>query len=104
MKQFGVGVQPTISWSPPSIGNPTSYIVEIKALALPCASGQVAGVTAVIHGGTSFKVPAGILMPTIGYRATVSARQAPWDTPDTGPFRTGTPLHSAQCVTAQFVP
>lgn len=104
VKQFGVGLQPTISWSPPTIGNPTSYIVEIKAFALPCASGQVAGVSAVIHGATSFKVPPGILMPNIGYRATISARQAPWDTPDTGPFRTGTPLHSAQCVTAQFVP
>jgi len=99
----GVGVQPTISWAPPTIGNPTSYIVEIKAIALPCASGQVAGVTAVIHSGLSFKVPPGILIPGVGYRATITARQAPWDTPDTGPFRTGVPLHSAQCVTAQFV-
>jgi len=40
----------------------------------------------------------------VSYRVTLTARQAPWDTADAGPFRTGTPLHSAQCVTGTFVP
>jgi hypothetical protein len=104
VRQLGVGVQPRISWSAPAIGAPTSYVVEIGAAALPCASGQTVGVSAVIHSGTSFKVPPDILRTGIGYRAVITARQAPWDTPDAGPFRTGTPLHTAQTVTSLFVP
>jgi hypothetical protein len=105
VRQTGVGLQPTISWSPPATGSATSYVVDVLATALPCdAGGKIAGVSAVIHSGTSFKVPPGILRSGLGYRVIITARQAPWDTPDVGPFRTGTPLHSAQCVTAQFVP
>jgi hypothetical protein len=102
--QTGVGLQPTISWSAPALGTATSYVVDVVA-ASPCSlNGQVAGVSAVIRSGTSFKVPPGILIPGRAYRATITARQAPWDTANAGPFRTGTPLHSAQCVTSTFVP
>jgi hypothetical protein len=103
--QTGVGVQPTISWSPPTRGAPTSYVIEIVPLLLPCnTAGQTVGVTAVVHGSNSFKVPPGVLKSGLAYRATITARQAPWDTLDAGPFRTGTPFHSAQCVTSTFVP
>jgi hypothetical protein len=105
VSQTSVGLQPTISWSPPALGDATSYLVEVIATALPCdAGGQIAGVSALVRTGRSFKVPPGILRSGIGYRATITARQAPWDTADAGPFRTGTPLHTAQAVTAQFVP
>jgi hypothetical protein len=67
-------------------------------------SGQIAGFTAVIHSGTSFKVPAGILKSGIAYQATLTARQATWDSLDAGPFRTGSPRHLAQSVTATFTP
>jgi hypothetical protein len=103
--QTGTGVQPTISWSPPALGAPTSYVVEILPTALPCSmAGQTVGVTATVHGSTSFKVPPGLLQAGLGYRAVITARQAPWDALDVGPFRTGTPLHSAQVVTAMFSP
>ena len=102
--QTGVGLQPTISWSAPALGTATSYVVDIVA-AFPCGmSGQVIGLSAVVHNGTSFKVPTGILQAGVPYRTTITARQAPWDTLDAGPLRRGTPLHTAQCVTSTFVP
>jgi hypothetical protein len=105
--QTGVGLQPTISWSPPALGTPSSYVVEIVPPAIfSCTnmSGQTVGVYAVIHSGTSFKVPPGLLRPELAYRARITARQAPWDALDAGPFRTGTPLHSTDCVTSPFSP
>jgi len=102
--QTGVGLQPTISWSAPALGTATSYTIDVEATT-PCGlSGQIVGFSAVIHNGTSFKVPAGILKSGFAYRATITARQAAWDTVDSGPFRTGTPRHVAQCVTSTFVP
>jgi hypothetical protein len=102
--QRGVGLQPTISWSAPSLGSATSYIVDVVADPSCDLAGQITGVSAVIHSGTSFKVPAGILKTGRPYRAFITARQAPWDVLDAGPFRTGTPLHSAQSVTSEFIP
>jgi hypothetical protein len=102
--QTGVGLQPTISWSAPALGTATSYIIDVQATT-PCGlSGQIAGFSAVIHNGTSFKVPSGILKSGFAYRATITARQAAWDTVDAGPFRKGSPRHVAQCVTTTFVP
>jgi len=102
--QTGVGLQPTISWSAPALGTATSYTIAVEATT-PCGlSGQIAGFSAVIHNGTSFKVPSGILKSGFAYRATITARQAAWDTVDAGPFRTGSPRHVAQCVTSTFTP
>ena len=100
----GVGLQPTISWSAPSLGSATSYVLDVVADPSCDLSGQIVGLSAVIHGGTSFKVPPGILKPGRPYKAFITARQAPWDVLDAGPFRTGTPLHSAQLVTSVFMP
>jgi len=72
---------------------------------VPCdAAGQTVGVIAFVHGTTSFKVPPGMLRASVAYRAIITARQAPWDTIDAGPLRTGVPFHSADSVTAQFAP
>ena len=102
--QTGVGLEPTISWSPPRLGAATSYVVDVLPTAYSCEmADQVVGVSAVVRG-TSFRMPAGMLRSGVSYRVTLTARQAPWDTADAGPFRTGTPLHSAQCVTGTFVP
>lgn len=101
----GVGLQPTISWSSPALGTATSYLVEIVAATLDCtSSGGIGGISALVRTGTSFKVPAGVLRTGTPYRVTITARQAPWDTADAGPFRTGTPLHIAQCVSNAFIP
>jgi hypothetical protein len=102
--QTGVGLQPTISWSAPALGTATSYTLDVTATD-PCGlSGQIVGFSAVVHNGTSFKVPSGILKSGFAYRATITARQAAWDTVDAGPFRTGSPRHVAQCVTSTFAP
>jgi hypothetical protein len=49
-------------------------------------------------------VPPGFLKPGRTYWARITARSAPWDGPDAPPFRTGLPLYTADCITAEFTP
>ena len=57
-----------------------------------------------VYSGNSIRVPAGFLQRGRQYTLTVTAISAPWDVLDRPPFRTGTPLHSADCVSAIFSP
>jgi hypothetical protein len=100
--QRGVGEQPVISWSPPAVGIPTSYTVNIFS-----AGGEPADtywLSAEIHTGTSFRVPPGFLKRGTRYVATITARQAPWDVLNRAPLRTGAPFNSADCVFGIFSP
>ena len=104
--QSGVGRQPLLAWTAPSLGTPTEYIVTLRRL------DTVGGATvftdvleAKIFGATSFRVPPGMLAMGSSYFATISAFQAPWDVIDhvftPGP---GGPYVSAECVTEAFSP
>lgn len=58
----GVGSQPTVSWSPPSLGAPTSYVVTIdRAFQLPPAPGELGYLSATVYRDTAFTVPPGFL-------------------------------------------
>jgi hypothetical protein len=61
-------------------------------------------VTLSVYTGTSVRVPQGFLQVGKPYVATITALSAPWDQLDRPPLRLGAPLHSADCVTAIFVP
>lgn len=102
--QSGVGLQPLISWSAPSLGSATSYVIQIDKTDAAVA-GEVRSITATIHSGTSFEVPAGLLKARGTYQMTITAQQGPaWDALDHAPFRRGLPFHQADCVTAGFSP
>ena len=96
-QQSGVGTEPTLSWSPPSLGAATSYNVNIYSASAPAVS-------ILIYSGTSLQIPPGFLSPGTQYVATITANSAPWDELDRAPFRTGLPMHSADCVTSVFTP
>ncbi len=98
-----VGLQPTLSWSPPNLGTPTVYSVSISSLSPP-SEGEVTSLFARLHGQTSFTVPPGILQLGNLYVATIEAFQAPWDAPDRAVFRFGAPYESIPCVTGIFTP
>lgn len=103
-RQEGVGLQPTLSWSAPALGQPSSYVVTITDSRQPVVPGQVRRISATVYTGRSFKVPPGLLTAGGLYHATITAVMAPWDVLDRGPFQTGRPRHTADCVTGVFTP
>jgi hypothetical protein len=99
--QSGVGLTPVISWSPPSLGTPTSYTVGLSAVSgTPLYRGMLFGV----YGATSLQLPPGFLEKGSTYQLTISAFQAPWDALGRAPLRAGVPFASADCVAAVFAP
>jgi hypothetical protein len=102
--QNGVGLQPTFAWSPPAIGQATSYQVTVADVSQPVIAGETRVFSAIVYSGRSFKVPPGILKQGRFYAATISARSGPWDTFDHAPFQKGIPFHTADCVTGVFSP
>lgn len=101
---IGVGLRPTITWSPPTLGHATSYEVTIAGQTQPVIAGETRVLSAIVYSGRSFKLPPGFLRQGRYYSATISARSGPWDTFDHAPFHEGTPFHTADCVTGFFTP
>ncbi|HEY2028348.1 MAG TPA: hypothetical protein VGH20_03975 [Myxococcales bacterium] len=100
--QSGVGLTPLISWSPPSLGAPTSYAAGISSNS---ATTLYASVSFTVYGATSFRIPPGFLETGVSYAVSVAATQAPWDHAGIPPFRLGVPYASASAVsTASFTP
>jgi hypothetical protein len=99
--QSGVGLTPVISWSPPRVGTPTSYIVYLFA-----ASGtpRYVGLTFTLYGATSLQVPPGFLEKGSTYQLVIDSFLAPWDTLGRAPRRTGVPFARAETVAAVFSP
>jgi len=102
--QNGVGLQPVITWSPPTLGQPTSYQITISRQTQPVIVGETRVISAIIYSGRIFKLPPGFLRQGSQYTAKISARLAPWDTFDHAVFREGVPFHTADCVTGIFSP
>jgi len=102
--QDGVGLQPTITWAPPTIGHATSYEVHVARYTQPVIPGETRFLSAIIYSGREFKVPPGFLKQGNRYTATISARSGPWDVFDHPPLREGTPFHTADCLTNSFTP
>jgi hypothetical protein len=99
--QTGVGLRPTISWSPPALGAATSYVVQLAATS---GTPAIASVSLNVHGVTSVQVPEGLLQSGAQYAITITSVSAPWDKLDSPPFRTGMPYSTSDCVTAVFSP
>jgi len=103
-EQNSVGLQPTITWSAPTLGEATSYQVTIAGQTQPVIAGETRVLSAIVYSGRSFKVPPGFLKEGHAYSATITARSGPWDTFDHPPFLQGVPFHLADCSTGLFRP
>jgi hypothetical protein len=98
-----VAVTPTFSWTPPLLGIPSHYVVEIHLLN---AAGGVTTGTAVaryLTTSTSVTLPPGILSPGALYfaRVTAFAGVAPYQA---APFRYGPSFAYADTLTGTFTP
>jgi hypothetical protein len=103
--QTGVGLEPTLSWSPPRFGNATSYLVTITPVFVNGVRPPgIQSLSLSVYTGTSVRIPAGFLAAGVMYVASIAAISAPWDALDRPPFRMGMPLHQADCVTGIFAP
>jgi hypothetical protein len=95
----GVGTQPVLSWSPPAIGRPTSYVVTIEEVVPTPGAAQL---TVRIRSGTSFRVPAGYLRAGSRYVATIAAIVAGGDGGDR--LQPDADESDASCITGVFTP
>ncbi len=103
--QAGVTSTPTLSWTAPALGTATSYtlqIVQVENVANVTTLTQV--FDAYVYSAAPFKVPAGVLTAGATYFAVITAFAGPgWDVIDQQAGY-GTPLDTADCVTATFTP
>jgi hypothetical protein len=99
--QAGVGLHPTLSWSPPRLGSATSYTVTIGTVT---GTPAITSVSLTVYGVTSLQIPNGLLQPGATYIATITANSAPWDSLDRPVFRLGVPSSYSDCMTAVFAP
>jgi hypothetical protein len=98
-----VSPTPTLSWTPPLLGLPSHYVVEIKLLN---AAGGVTTSTTVaryLTQSTNVTLPPGILGPGALYfaRVTAFAGVAPYQA---APFRYGPSFAYADALTGTFTP
>lgn len=74
--RVGVGSQPVISWTAPTLGTPTQYGVSLSvATGLQPNDINTLGIT--LYAGTSVKIPAGILQAGRTYQGQISATISP---------------------------
>jgi len=59
--QRSVTTRPTITWSPPALGTPTTYYVSIREIVLRQGAPEVRAVAKLVTGATRVTVPPGIL-------------------------------------------
>jgi hypothetical protein len=103
--QSGVGLQPTISWSPPSLGTTTSVVVDVEEI---YDSGGVTGsravLTATVRSSNSFRFPQNLLASGKTYIAILTAWYQPGEGLDAPLFGFGAPYYSTDRVTSTFTP
>jgi hypothetical protein len=99
----GAGIQPTISWSAPSIGVATSYVVSVTGWSANPQENDVYTLTAVLYGGNFFTLPPGFLKSGGQYTATVTAvhSEATLDSPI---WAQGGAYYSADSMFGMFMP
>jgi hypothetical protein len=100
-----VGLQPVISWSPPTLGTANVYYVGITELLNDGGvTNEVSVFSAALYGDLSFQVPPGFLKAGSTYVAYISAQNTPWKVLDGNPYAGGTPAYSTDRLTGSFTP
>ena len=112
--RVGVGTTPTIGWTAPSLGSPTSYTVELREVRSTFGGRTGTGIVGYfsLFGAAtqSLRLPPGILVPGREYVAVIRARSGPWDVVDApagrrgASTRAGYPVHNSSTVSAKFSP
>jgi hypothetical protein len=100
----GVGTSPTVSWSPPAIGAPTSYVVLVSQPVESATGGTTfLNIAYITTTGTSVSVPPGLLEPGVTYVAAITADMKNPDTSESAPYQLSYPYAYASAIVA-FTP
>ncbi|MGA8892725.1 MAG: fibronectin type III domain-containing protein [Anaeromyxobacteraceae bacterium] len=83
----GTGLQPTLKWDSPTLGTPTSYLVEVYRLGLSGTASTRTRVAAIYTGSTTVPFPPGILTAGARHYVKVTARAIPSDPWAVSPLR-----------------
>jgi hypothetical protein len=103
--QSSVGDQPTIAWTPPSLGVPTHYQVAFREMTLNGSITVRGPVFARIHTtATSVKVPPGILQPGRTYVIIIGARRMVGSDIQSRPFTLSFPDAVAETISGLIRP
>ena len=100
--QSGVGTQPVISWSAPSLGAATRYKLLI-ASSKQFNSGELAQLSVVLYDQISFRVPGDFLESGNFYYSAITASRSP-DRLDDPILRLGSPTYEVDALVGFFQP
>jgi hypothetical protein len=100
--QTGVGLTPVVSWTPPAVGTPSRYVVQL--FTFPSGSGDPQLVTTLNLPGstTSVQIPAGVQQTGKAYFVRIVAQAGVGS--DAAPLRARLPSGAAAYVTQTYVP
>jgi hypothetical protein len=95
----GVGVTPTVSWSLPALGTPTSYTLQIvQPMVAATGATTFQTIAYVTTSKTSLSIPPGVLQPGINYVAGITAFVKDPDTSDSAPYNLSYPYAFATAL------
>lgn len=98
--QEGVGLTPTLTWSPPATGTARRYVVAV----LDRSAGTFAiGALVAVTSDPTLSIPEGVLQPGHVYFASISAVADP-NFDERRPIRTSFPVETFMVVTSLFTP
>ncbi|WP_263452039.1 PKD domain-containing protein [Hyalangium gracile] len=99
-----VGLAPLVSWTPPSLGVPTSYSLRLYELVITSSGGtnrlQLTNLTTT---QTQLRLPPGLVVQGKSYYLQVTAIFDPVSDPNK-PYMSGPVHHTAMAVTGRFKP
>jgi hypothetical protein len=95
----GVGTTPTLSWTAPAAGTPTSYVVGVFEAYVSSGMTSLGNVGGVVTADTSVVVPPGLLTAGRHYVFLVRAMAEPSGDFAAHPFRRSFPVASADAYT-----
>jgi len=98
--QGGVGLQPSFSWSAPSLGTANKYALTLVPRNVAEGDTQV---DLFLYDRTEVKLPPGLLETGKSYVGSITAYSSP-DRLDDPPLRTGSPTHQVNTVFGLFTP
>jgi hypothetical protein len=101
--QIGVGLTPTLSWSAPTLGQPTLYQIFVSRIDVGVDATDTSTLASIATDQTSFTVPPGVLERGVWYRFLVYAI-AGNDTHVSTPYRTSVPWADASLFSGRFTP
>lgn len=99
----GVGFTPRVSWSPPALGQPTLYTLNIRRLEQTIEKINPVSVSTIYTGGTEVIVPPRLLQRGQWYQILIAAIAADAARPG-APHRSSFPRVRAEFLTGRFTP